>query len=53
MIQDEQMRESFASIVSNQDLMMYLGTRKITQISCGHFHTLALESDGTLWSWAS
>lgn len=39
--------------MKNTDLIKPLQKRVITQISCGSFHTLALQEDGNLWTWAS
>lgn len=44
--------QEFANIVANQDLVMPLRQRTIVQVSCGHYHTLALERNtGVLWAW--
>lgn len=32
-------------------LVIPLKSRFITQIACGDFHTMAIEQDGSLWTW--
>ena len=37
--------------IGQQQVLRPLKDRRISQIACGDFHSLALEPSGQLWSW--
>ena len=36
---------------SNLNVLTLLPSKVVTMISCGDFHTLALDNNGQVWSW--
>ena len=53
LVWDGKPNQSDNPVKPNTDLIMPLYKKCVTQVSCGDFHTLALEENGILWSWGA